>query len=239
MAIDDLPAQVALNRIDLEELQVTPGIVTKGLNAVKMLFSGDLAGALGAFKEWNEEIVGDRTLYLFRWVIHDLRALAIEYERLSAGQRKHMETDWIGLLQTAQQKAQATRAAERIRRIAQILTHSICEPIPPPDETEELMGIAMNLTDEDVVVLLEVYERQKRWERNQASVPNLFAPTDIQGIEPERALSILGRLTSLGLIIRAQYRTQQLRTNTYPPGGGFFVLASGTAFLHSLSKTSA
>lgn len=235
--MNELPSQAALKRIQVEETFNTPTLLAKTIHAVRALLSGDIAGSVDAFRECNEEIVGDRERYLLEWIIHDLGKLATDYESLSAAQRRYMETDWVFLLQTAQQNAHATRQAERIRRIAAILTGSIVEPIRPPDETDELMGIAMNLSDEDVVVLLEVRERQHRWERNQTTQPSLFAPTDLPGIAPERALSILAKLTSLGLIIRAEDRTQQLRANTFPGGGGVFILATGARFLRALSET--
>jgi len=59
------------------------------------------------------------------------------------------------------QKAEQTRSQQRIRRIASVLAHAYdVGPSKSADLAEEMMQIAMLLSDDDVLVLRSVYEGQ-------------------------------------------------------------------------------
>jgi hypothetical protein len=235
MPIDDLPSSRALERLKSEQRQQTPDVVRKAAIAVSKLFAGDFGAAVESFGEFHDAIADERSEYLMRWIIADLRAQDLKYEELSARLQEYLTTDWIGLLADADRKARETRAKERIRRIALILVGSVREPIPAPDETEEAMRIAMELTDEDVAALRSVLEAQEKYENQPAPFLGVLKPPLVPELGPNRALSSFGKLQGLGLIIRAQDRAEQLGGVTHPSGGGFFMLERGQNFLRSIA----
>ena len=73
-----------------------------------------------------------------------------------------MKEQWMPLFLDGLQKAEQTINQQRIRRIAAILAHSLeVGPSKSIEVAEELMRIAMLLSDEDVLVLRSIYEGQK------------------------------------------------------------------------------
>jgi hypothetical protein len=235
VAIDSLPSSKALERLESERRQQSPQLSSKALVAVAKLFQGDFVGAVESFGEFHDAFAGERSEYLLRSIIEDLKTLDLKYEELSARQQESLETDWPGLLADADRKARETRAKERVRRIAQILVGALREPIPPPDETEEAMRIAMELTDHDVIVLQSVNEAQWRYDHQEAPVLGVLKPPLVPELPGEQVLSHFGKLQGLGLIILAQYRSEQSGGGGYPSGGGFFILERGKAFLRAIS----
>ena len=166
MAIDDLSSERALQQLKMEDLNRAstlatslPAIVIKALAA---LLAGDLSQASDLFTRYQDAIESKRSECLLRCVIDDLRWLRGELEKLTQKQEAYMSTDWVELLFDADRKARATRETTRIKRIAKILCSSIrIEPIPPANRMEEMMRIVMALTDDDVLVLRQIYGGQR------------------------------------------------------------------------------
>jgi hypothetical protein len=69
--------------------------------------------------------------------------------------------DWLALVEDGFKRAERTRAKERVERIGKILANSlIATPAPNSDDVEEMMRIAMELTDPDVWFLKELVRVQ-------------------------------------------------------------------------------
>jgi hypothetical protein len=150
----------------MEDLSRAPALVTSlpaiAIKAITALLAGDLSQASDLFTNYQDAIGSKRSRYLLQCVIDDLRWLRGETEKLTQKQEAYMSTDWLELLFDADRKSRATRETERIGRIAKILCSSIrINPVPPADRTEEMMRIAMALTDDDVSVLRQIYEGQR------------------------------------------------------------------------------
>lgn len=166
MAIDDLSSERAIERLRSEDLSrgprlaaSLPAIVGK---AIAALVAGDVTQAADLFTQCQETLESGRSAYLLSCVVEDLKWLRGGLERLDQKQREYLSTDWVGLLFDADRKARATREKTRIKRIAEILCASIrLDPVPPAERTEEMMRIAMALTDDDVLVLRKLYEGQR------------------------------------------------------------------------------
>jgi hypothetical protein len=95
-----------------------------------------------------------------------------------------------------------------------------------------MMRIAMDLTDDDVVVLKALQIAMDKHVSTGAGVLNL---PSIEGITPDSVLSICGKLQSVGLIAVPEQRAKTLRVGTYPSGGGFMPLERAEKFLNFIS----
>jgi len=165
-----------------------------------------------------------------RQTIEHLFKTSKEHERF-------MNDEMQGLVLDALRRAEQTRAKERIRRLGQILVHAAeFGPQEGADQVEEMMRLAVELTDTDVLVLKGVVRAQDTYYSylSQYAVPYLGIPA-LQGISPNIVLSICGKLQSLGLITTPQRRAAALNETTIPRGGGFVMLERGAAFLRFVS----
>jgi hypothetical protein len=69
--------------------------------------------------------------------------------------------EWFTLVEDGLKKAEQTRAKERVQRIGQILANSLVRvPVPNADDVEEMMRIAMELSDSEVQSLDELVKVQ-------------------------------------------------------------------------------
>lgn len=206
-----------------------PAIVVK---AVAALLSGDLTQVSDLFTECQESLESERSGYLLRCVIDDLKYLQGEVHKLTQTQEEYLSTDWVALLFDADKKARATRAKSRIERIAKILCSSIrIEPTPLADQTEEMMRIAMEMADQDVFVLKRLRGAVDKYQHLAADALHILAVPDVPGVKPDSVLGICGKLQSLGLISTAQQHAIALKLSSYPSGGGFILLDRAEAFL--------
>ena len=73
----------------------------------------------------------------------------------SAEHRQFAEHVWPALALDALRKTEQTRSKDRIRRIGEILGRSLVQAVPPQgDEVEEMMRVAVDLSDRDVLLLV-------------------------------------------------------------------------------------
>ncbi len=202
------------------------------MKAFAALLRGDPTQVADLFTQCQGALESGRTGYLLLCVIEDLKWLRGRLDSLTEKQQEYLSTDWVALLFDADKKARATRARTRIARIAKILCSSIqIEPTPAADQTEEMMRIATELTDNDVLVLTNLRDAvDKYWHLPADAIHTLTVP-DTQGVTPDAVLGICGKLQSLGLIATAQQHATALKLSSYPSGGGFVPLDRAEAFL--------
>jgi len=242
MAMDDLGVVRALDQFKMEDLSKSPsfalGFADAAFSEMKALASGNVIEVVGLLKEIHSGGEAARSAYLFQCVADDLQRINQKVTELSEQQT----IDFVELLVDADRKARQTLARNRVKRIADILTSSIkMTPIPSPDETEEMTGLAVEMSDQDVTTLMALRETQRRYERDLGSLnktPVLGFPT-VAGLSPESALSICGKLLSLGLISPPQQRAMSVGPNSYPSGGGYFLLERGQRFLRFVEESPA
>lgn len=80
---------------------------------------------------------------------------AMRAENREANQPRFAE--WFALVLDGLKKAEQTRAKERVHRIGKILASSLVQvPSPNPDDVEEMMRTAMELSDRDASLLGEL-----------------------------------------------------------------------------------
>jgi len=225
----------------MEALHHAPAMASKArelaTKAIAALLQGDFSQATELFTDNHDTLESERSEYLLRCVIDDLKWLRGELTKLSEKQQEYLSTDWVELLFDAARKARATRAKGRIERIAKILCSSIrIDPTPPADQTEEIMRIATALTDDDVLVLRELRNEFQRYEQLPSTAIHTLSVPTLKDVPPDSVLGICGKLQSLGLIATPEQHAVALKRGSYPTGGGFVLLDRAEAFLKFIAE---
>jgi hypothetical protein len=118
---------------------------------------------------------------------------------------------WLQLVEDGFKKAETIRSAERVRRIGAILMNALMVlPQVNPDEVEELMRVAVDLSDTDVVVLREfvriegagVTNPRGRMDRYDAHSRWEFGEWRSLGISEGDLQSTCSKLEGFGLVTR-------------------------------------
>jgi len=112
------------------------------------------------------------------------------------------------LLLDAGRKAESTRAKERVKRIGLILANAAVESKPTDaDEVEEMMRVAMELSDRDIEFVRELMKIQASMLQTQDHIPRYQAHASWEHgfwglrIDPEID-SVFSKLESYGLAAR-------------------------------------
>ena len=112
------------------------------------------------------------------------------------------------LLMDATRKAQSTRAKDRVQRIGLILFNAIVEPkAADADEVEEMMRVAMEVSDRDIYFLKELVRIDGNLLESRDHIPRYDAHTAwINGFWGDRVVpevdSVFQKLESYGLVKR-------------------------------------
>jgi hypothetical protein len=180
MPSDDHPIIALEKQFELEDSSTSP--------IARLVF--DLASALelpwpfnSAVAKLKEHLAGDasnRIKVMLQTFRDEILRLSSEVDQLKATltseESDRRDQTAKDLLLDAARKAANTRAIERIRRIGLILANGITEQSPTDaDEIEEMMRIATELNDRDILHLRElvriegsVIEQRERVERHDA-----------------------------------------------------------------------
>jgi hypothetical protein len=185
-----------------------------------------------------------RRKYLIDCLSDELRALGTKLEDLVQSHQRFVQEEFFPLVLDGLQKAEQTRSKTRTARIAAILAHSLkVGPAGTGDTAEEMMRVAVVLSDEEVVVLRCIYEGQfPQFNKFIGRVDNaasndfwvrLLGPADPM-IEPLRNISngklqgICSKLQSLGLVAQDERNLMKIPPTAMPPYG---LLAKGVTFV--------
>jgi hypothetical protein len=126
----------------------------------------------------------------------------------NAPEAERWQKEWLGLVQDGLKRAERTRAKTRVVRIGRILANSlVTTPVPASDDVEEMMRVAMELSDREVDFLKELVRVQGETVRAQGRIPRYDAWTSWlntrwgERVDPEID-SVFSKLESLGLVVR-------------------------------------
>lgn len=164
MPIDDELSQ-AEQLVRSDETR-SPSVIVRTFQKAAMEFiGGNPLAAIVAFgdclKGASEEISAENSAYLLSIIIPKIRDLVKGYERLDAKQKEFLDTDWLKLLVDADRKARVMRSKDRITRLGSILAKSAdLGPATPADDVEDMMRVAMELSDREVLLLEEIARLQ-------------------------------------------------------------------------------
>jgi hypothetical protein len=209
-------------------------------NAAKVLKTGNVAEALSsvaqALKGISDFFADQNVEYLLSIVISEVETLWSKFDALDQKHRDFLAKDWPKLLLDGQRRARVIRAKERVQRIAMILRNAAySEPSPVPDDVEEMMRIAMELGDRDILALSLIAESasgnswadrlswQHAWDLFKR-VPwraRAFSDSDVE--------SVCSKLASFGLLARLDIPPNQNMTTSMH--NGYELLQKGKAFL--------
>jgi hypothetical protein len=132
-------------------------------------------------------------------------------KELSNGSKPETEKrfhGWLILVLDGLKKAERTRAKERVERIGTILANSLVRvPAPGPDDVEEMMRIAMELSDSEIHSLSELVKLQGATVEGSGRISRYDAwnsfPRGPWGQRPDGEVdSIFSKLESFGLVTR-------------------------------------
>jgi hypothetical protein len=167
----------------------------------------------------------------------NLQRLIERVGQLSEQQQRFLRTDFAELVADGLRKAENIRAKNRIVRIAMILgTVAETGPSMLLDNAEELMRIAVNLSDLDVAVLREIYHAQSehlknsqtgRVNRESANEAWRDFPPKIDGVSEGDIQSCCATLLSFGLVARVERNEFKLGPNEIP----YALLKRGAVFV--------
>lgn len=131
---------------------------------------------------------------------------ALDAMRRGANQPRFEE--WFGLVLDGLKKAEQTRAKERVQRIGKILANSlICVTAPNPDDVEEMMRTAMELSDREASLLGQLVRIQGDIVKSTGRIDryNAWQLWELgpwrTGVDPEID-SVFSKLESFGLVSR-------------------------------------
>jgi hypothetical protein len=210
MPIDDHPFDALERQFEMEDLTLSP--VTK-----RILKFASLMPLPWPFDKLVESLTGhlaagsvERMYLMLKTCMdevrkHDTRGLRDAEPPEAAQAREEISKE---LLLDAARKAESTRAKARVKRIGLILANAIVEPKPTDaDEVEEMMRVAMELSDRDIVFLGELTRIEGSLLQTQDHIPRYEAHTRWELgfwgnlVFPE-ADSVFSKLESYGLVAR-------------------------------------
>jgi hypothetical protein len=184
MAIDDNPIEVLRKQFELEDISKSP------VSEVVVKITAELAKLLplplalqSVLQKVNDRIRTDgveRIAIMLTTVAdvvlkHD-RDISQLRESRTAEQRKARDEQEARLVVDGARRASTTRSITRVERIGIILARAISAPAPPDeDEIEEMMRIATELTDIDVIYLRDLVGLQARYLEGRSHVERYSA----------------------------------------------------------------
>jgi hypothetical protein len=241
--IDDNPIKVLKRQYEMEDLSSSPvtGKVIKIASELPLIPS-PLAKIIAWLGKSMAANAAERDHLLMETIAQEVVNHGEERERTKkvlSDQETRMSEEVLGpLLLDAFRKAENTRAEDRVRRIGLILANAMIETArKDSDEIEEMMRVAMELSDRDIHFLKELMKLEghmlegelKRIPRHAAHVKWIEGPWG-ERVDPELD-SVFNKLESYGLVskiappnnfnIMADY---QNRFVLLPKGARFVVL---------------
>jgi|GEM_PF-3161699 hypothetical protein len=242
--IDDNPIKRLQHQFEVEDLATSPvteavAKIAEKLPLPELLKKGAdfLAGRLNKQAEERRnlllETVADKTV-----------KYSEELDRLKKSVDEHGERTkpevMAELLMDATRKAQNTRAKERVRRIALILFNALVEPKEADaDEVEEMMRVAMEVSDRDIVYLGELVKIESNLLATRDHIPRYDAHSAwINGFWGDRVVpevdSVFQKLESYGLVTRiAPPNNQNIMTDIQ---NRYVLLPKGLRFVNLIKS---
>ncbi|MGO9126026.1 MAG: hypothetical protein ACLP6G_14195 [Terriglobales bacterium] len=194
MAIDD-PLDAAQGRVEAERRAESPlAPYARDLSDIVEALPIELAPVgiseavavgkairVGAAR-WLRRMEEERRRYLVEVLVDEFKWLRDRVSMLNADHVRFIREEFPGLVLAALQKAERSRASERIVRMARVLGQSARRgPSLTPDTVEELLRVSMDLDEDDVRVLGELVRGQREQFSPQSGSVNAEAANNYWG----------------------------------------------------------
>jgi hypothetical protein len=212
MPADDNPFDALERQLQMEDMPVSP--VTKAVLKIGSLLptAWPVSKAIEVLKGHLAADSLNRIHLMLETCVSEVRRHDNEIGRLRAAataeESQAREEVSRELLLDAARKAESTRAKERVKRIGLILANALVESKPTDaDEVEEMMRIATEVSDSDIVYLRELAKIEEPLLQAHNHIPRYDAHMKWeQGfwgdrVDPEID-SIFSKLESYGLVAR-------------------------------------
>jgi len=252
---DSILAIQALNESDERQRSPIHRFAQSFLEIVK-LFSppgSELTlGGISAVFGWLDKRSSDNLAELVTVLADELRHRGAQIQRLmqeTEEHRKFVADDLPGLVLDALRRAEGVRAKDRIKRLATVLVHAAeVGRRDLADYAEEMLRIATELSEPDVVALREIVEVQARLIRKDLGrvtprvahdwMPQILASLKGTGFLQGEIDSICAKLESFGLVTKTERNVNLISDNPTP----YALLQKGAdfiAYIRSESQNSA
>jgi hypothetical protein len=246
VAIDDNPIKAVKRQFEMEDLATSP-VTEMVLQVISAL---PLVSPLDKAVEWLKGHLATDATERDRLMLETVAAEVLKHaeelqrtQQVLTDQASRMSEEVLGpLMVDAARKAENTRAKERVRRIGLILANAIIETkSTDADEIEEMMRVAMELSDHDIIYLKELLRIQGHLLEGRAYIPRYDAHNAwANGFWGNQVLpeidSVFNKLESYGLVSRiAPPNNQNIMAdiqNRYallPKGARFVILTKSRA----------
>jgi hypothetical protein len=244
MPADDHPFDALAKQLELEKTSISPvsQAICKIASALNLPWPFDKAVRL--LKEHAAADSSDKMKLMLETCMTQVRKLEAQTTKQTAEteteaeRRAEMAKD---LLLDAVRKAENTRAKDRVKRIGLILANAITESeLVEADEIEEMMRVAMDLSDRDVSYLKELIRIEGDLLRVHNHIPRYDAHMKWeQGFwggrtEPEID-SAFSKLESYGLVARIAPPNNQTLLSDYQ--NRYVLLKKGLHFAELAQET--
>jgi hypothetical protein len=255
MPIDDPISQLqVLDASDERQRILFSGRAKDFLRIVKIsakLFVPGAAVAAEAFEmaaEWMSRRPQENRNELIDVFVEELKYRGAQVDSLTASSEEHrrfMEHEMGGLLLDALQRAEEVRSKVRIAHLARILRHAAeAGPRDGSDYVEEMMRVAIDLTDRDVALLrdmegahpLRLARSENRYIKGSAISVWEGLNWKERGYSEQEVESICCKLQSFGLV--SSLDLSRRRGTAASQKNGYEILQKGLDFVAYIRKRS-
>jgi hypothetical protein len=210
MPADDHPFDALEQQLEMEDASVSP--VSKiVLHIASFIPVWPFDKLLTKLKEHISADSAHRVRVMVEVCVNQLRKLEDRVSEirstLSEQEERQRAEVTKDLLVDATRKVINTRSIERVKRIGMILANGVTEPQVNADEVEEMMRIAMELSDNDLVYFRELAKLEAPNLKQQDHIERYSAytiwPKGFWGDRVDNTLdSVFSKLESYGLVSR-------------------------------------
>lgn len=237
MASDDIFSQVEA-LIASDQRQQPPELVDRVLKLVEHVPGAKPVVSL--IRHFSERLKADNAELMLRTAWGELKRISFKVDNLGPERARFVNSDEMRrLIVDAVRKSEDLRDTHRVERIGKIFAHTVTLESTDLDKAEELMRVARDLSDQEVIALRDIYETQfELLQKFKLQIPDddinamwRDRPLKVPGVLEGELNSILLKLQGLGLIIAAERRGTVLGPNSRP----FGLLAKGADFVRYIA----
>jgi hypothetical protein len=203
-------------------------------------------GGMAAAFSWLDQQASNNLSELVAVLAEEQKYRGAQIERLRQESKEHtkfLADDLPGLTLDAMRRAEGIRAKDRIKRLARVLVHAAeVGRHDQADYAEEMLRIAVELSERDVHVLREIVLVQARQIRQDLGrvtprvahdwMPTITASLKTAGFLQGEIDSVCAKLESFGLVTKTERNVNLISDNPTP----YALLQKGLDFINYIKS---